>query len=281
MYLSYYLRRLMKLLHLLAGMGLIFAPTPARADLVFAGSSTILPVVKRVATEFTASTGIKVRVSGGGSERGAQSVMQGKADIGMVSRSLHEDEARSLIATTFALDAVAVFVHERNPVSGLTHDQVAGIYGGRHTQWRQIDPAASDSRIYPVGKWHGRSTRELFDGFFGLRGKEYPAGMHMIGANVASILYVSLDPYAIGYVSVGSLTHAAKHGAPVKILPLDGVVPSDENILAGHYPYARPLNLVTRGAPRGEAARFIEWMTGPVGQQATLEEGFLIRTGSP
>lgn len=281
MCLSYYQRRHQKLLRLFAGVWLVFTLTPVRADLVITGSSTILPIVKRVAAEFTATTGIKCKIGGGGSDHGAQSAAQGKANIGMVSRSLHEDEARTLVATTVALDAVAVYVHERNPVTGLTRDQVAGIYSGRLTQWGQIDPASGDSRIYPVGKWHGRSTRELFDGFFGLRGKEYPTGMHMIGANVASILYVSLDPFAIGYVSVGSLAHAAKLGAPVKILPLDGVAPSDDNILAGRYPYVRPLNLVTHGAPRDEAARFLEWMTGPVGQQAARTEGFLLRTATP
>lgn len=258
MCLSYYAFPLGHSLRLLLGMCLLVALTPARADLVIAGSSTVLPVVKRVAAEFTAATGIKMRISGGGSGRGAQLAAEGKADIGMVSRGLHEDEARTLVATTIALDAVAVFVHERNPISGLTHQQIADIYRGHLVQWQQLDTAIPDSRIYPVGKLHGRSTRELFDGFFGLRGKEYPAGTYMIGANVASILYVSLDPQAIGYVSAGSLEHAARQGAPVKTLSVDGIAPSHENILAGRYPYVRPLNLITRGTPRGETARFIE-----------------------
>lgn len=281
MCLSFYSRRFGKCLCLIVGGWLSFAAIPARADLSIVGSSTILPIVKRVATDFTAATGIRCKVSGGGSDHGARSAAQGSADIGMVSRALHEDEARNLVATTFALDAVAVFVHERNPVTGLTREQIAGIYDGRHTQWHQIDSKAGNGRIYPVGKWPGRSTRELFDGFFGLVGRGYPAGVHMIGANVASILYVSLDPFAIGYVSVGSLDHAARQGAPVKILPIDGVAPSGENIVSGRYRYTRPLNVVTRGLPKGEAARFIEWMTGSVGQQAARDEGFLVQPGTP
>lgn len=281
MCLSYYAPRLGKSLRLLLGLWLLAVLTPVRADLVITGSSTILPIVKRVATDFTAKTGIKVRVSGGGSDHGVKSATASKADIGMVSRQLHGDEAKALTATTIAIDAVALFVHERNAIAGLTHQQIADVYTGKISQWRELDATTTDKRIYLVGKWHGRSTRELFDGFFGMRGKEYPIGTHMIGANVASILYVSLDPYAIGYVSVGSLDHAEKHGAPLKILSVDGVAPSHENVLSGRYPYMRPLNLVTRGAPMGEAARFIEWMTGSVGEQAAREEGFILGTIAP
>lgn len=277
MRLTIVVRRAVKALVLCVGVGFLLAPGAARADLVITGSSTILPIVKRAAAKFTQSTGIKVAASGGGSDHGARSALRGTADIGMVSRALHEDEARALVATTIGVDALAVFVHERNPVAGLTRAQVVDIYGGRISRWREVDPAAGDGQIVRVGKWHGRSTRELFDRFFGFEGQEYPAGTHMIGANVASILYVSLDPLAIGYVSVGSLDHAAKNGAPVKILPLDGVAPSRENILSGLYSYTRPLNLVTRGAPHGEVARFIAWMTSPVGRQAVRDEGFVSR----
>ncbi len=252
---------------------------PARADLIVTGSSTILPVVKRAAAEFTAQTGIKVRASGGGSGHGAKSALNGSAHIGMVSRKLHEDEARQLVATTIALDGVAVFVHERNAVQGLKRQQVADIYSGRSNRWREIDPAAIDGRIVRVGKWHGRSTRELFDDFFGLRGQEYPDGTHMVGANVAGILYVSIDPLAVGYVSVGSLDHAERYGAPIKPLAIDGVIPSEENIVNGRYPYSRPLNLVTRGTPGGEALRFVGWMAGEAGKKAALEEGFMAGVG--
>lgn len=101
----------------------------------------------------------------------------------------------------------------------------------------------------------------------------------MIGANIASILYVSIDPQSVGYVSLGSLEHARQFGAPVKLLPIDGVAPSIENIANGRYPYRRPLNLVTRGKPQGETLRFIEWLKSPAGQQAVVAEGFLPITG--
>lgn len=259
----------------LAIVGLLLVSSVARADLVVTGSSTILPVVKRAAVEFTAKTGIRIRANGGGSGQGSRDAREGVAHIGMVSRVLHEDEARHLVATTIGLDGVAVFVNERNRLRNIHHDQVADIYRGRVLRWRDLDASAPEGRIVRVGKLHGRSTRELFDKFFGLSGEEYPPDTHLIGANVAAILYVSIDPLAIGYVSFGSLGHAAREGAPVRPLSIDGVTPTGENAASGRYPYTRPLNLVTRGVPRGEARQFIEWMKGEAGQRAVRAEGLM------
>lgn len=263
-------------LRLLLLTGLFLASSVARADLVVTGSSTILPVVKRAALEFTAKTGIKIHASGGGSDHGVKSTLTGQAHIGMVSRKLHEDEAQQLIATPIGLDGVAVFVHERNSIQNLTSEQITHIYRGKILRWRDLSSSGVDDRIVRVGKLHGRSTRELFDGFFGLSGQNYPTDTHMIGANVAAILYVSIDPLSIGYVSFGSLAHAAHEGAPVKALSIEGVAPTEENATNGTYPYVRPLNLVTRGIPRGEARQFIAWMKSKAGQQTLQKEGFMM-----
>lgn len=256
-------------------MAMLLAALPVRAEVLLAGSSTILPIVKRAAESFTAQTGIRVRATGGGSDHGIKTGAAGGMQIGMVSRTLRADEAQLLIAHTIGLDGVAVFVNESNGIAGLSARQVTDIYSGRVNQWRDIDPAAINGRIVRIGKEMDRSTRGLFDGFFGLQGQEYPAGTHLVGANIASILFVSIDPQSIGYVSLGSLEHAKQFGAPVKLLPIDGVAPSIENVASGIYPYRRPLNLVTRGKPQGEALRFIEWLKSPAGQQAVVAEGFL------
>lgn len=265
--------RLFCLFPLVCLLGLF--PGAACADLVIVGSSTILPIIKRAAADFTAQTGIKLTLSGGGSGQGVEGVLGGRAHIGMVSRTLHADEAKQLVATPFAQDGVAIFVNERNSISALTAAQVADIYRGTLKSWRQLDATGPAGDIVRVGKWHGRSTRELFDSFFGLTGVEPPTDTKGVGSNVAGILYVSIDPQAIGYVSIGALDHAMKQGAPVKPLPLDGIAPSIGNVQDGQYRLTRLLNLVTRGEPQGEARRFIGWMRSEAGQRAAAAEGFI------
>lgn len=267
-------------IRLLTGLCLLVASTGAYADLLISGSSTILPVIQRAAAAFTAETGIRLRVSGGGSDAGVTAALSGKAHIGMVSRALHPDEARRLVATPIGRDAVAVYVHERNPLRDLSHAQVTDIYRGRYREWREL-AANTSGRIVRVGKQHGRSTRELFDRYFDLLGQEYPADTHLIGANAASILYVSIDPQAIGYVSVGSLERAVQHGAPVRALSIDGIAPTRAHVQSVRYPYLRPLNLVTRGAPQGEARRFIDWLRSDAGQALVEAEGFLALAARP
>jgi phosphate transport system substrate-binding protein len=272
MMLSFYIRWFVKMA---CGCLCLLAVSGVRADISITGASTIQPVVKRVAEKFSAATGVRVRISGGGSDQGVRDVMAGRTQIGMVSRDLHPDEAGRLVVHPVGLDAIAVFVHERNPLRELARRQVADIFSGNIREWSELAAGGGGRRIVLVGKEHGRSTRELFDRFFGLTGKEYPRGTHMIGADVAGILYVGIDPQAIGYVSAGALGHAAQQGAPVKPLSIAGVLPSTANIRNGSYPYQRPLNLITQAAPRGETKAFIAWMLGPDGRNALREEGFV------
>lgn len=253
----------------------LFVATIARADVTIAGSNHVLPVVKRAAGEFQAQTGIRIAVEGGGSERGIAAALEGSAQIGMVSRELGEDEARRLVAQTVGYDAIAVFVNERNGMVGLTRAQITDLYSGRIKDWQALDARAIDGRVVLIGKRRGRTTRDLFDGFFGLRGREYPAGTQLIGANLSSILYGSIDPLSIGYVSLGWIDDALRQGAPIKVLAVDGIEPTPANVRSGKYPYKRPLILVTRGRATGQAARFIDWLRSPAGQAAVRAEGFV------
>jgi phosphate transport system substrate-binding protein len=59
----------------------------------------------------------------------------------------------------------------------------------------------------------------------------------------------------------------------VKILALDGVNPTKENIASGAYGLFRPLYLVTKGAPAGETKQFVDWLLSEKGQQVVSDQG--------
>ena len=69
----------------------------------------------------------------------------------------------------------------------------------------------------------------------------------IIGSNTEDIAFIAGDPYAIGYVSIGSAELALKKGANIKLLKLEGIDASIENVKNKTYPLTRPLNVVTRG----------------------------------
>jgi len=100
----------------------------------------------------------------------------------------------------------------------------------------------------------------------------------VIGDNQQGIKTVSGNPDAIGYVSIGTAEFEAQNGTPIRALPLDGVAATTKELLAEHFPLARPLNLVTRSAPEGVVLELIEFARSPAVRDL-VEEQFFVPLG--
>ena len=232
---------------------------PATDKLVITGSSTIAPLMAELAERYEAQTGVQVDVQSGGSGRGISDVRQGLADLGMVSRALKQDE-QDLTGHVIARDGIALIVHAENPVAPLTRDQVIDIYTGKLDSWSLLGGA--DRPITVVHKADGRSTQELFLEHFGLHGDQIRADL-VIGENQQGIKAVAGDPYAIGYVSIGTAVYEADHGVPLRLLPLQGVPASLATLDQGDYPLSRELNLVSQGELQAQAQALLDFISDP------------------
>jgi phosphate transport system substrate-binding protein len=242
-------------------------------ELTLAGSSTIQPVAEVLGQEFEQlHPEARINVQGGGSAVGITAPQSGLADIGMVSRALHADEAQKLIPTTFAVDGIALIVHASNPLSGLSRQHVIDVYTGKITNWRTL--GWEDARIVVVNKEEGRGTLELFAQYFGLTGK-FVRDAVIIGPNGQAIATVAGNPQAIAYVSIGSAEVAAAQGTPIKLLALDGVAATGANVKNRTYGLLRPLNFVTVGPPQGLAKVFLDFVLTPAGQHVVTEQEFV------
>lgn len=224
--------------------------------LTLTGSSTVAPAVSDIAKRYEqAHPGARIDVQTGGSSRGIADARNGLADLGMVSRSLKDDES-DLRAATIALDGVCIIVHVENPVESLTDEQVVGIYTGKIENWSEV--GGSDAPITVVNKAEGRSTLELFANYYKLDPKTIQADI-VIGDNEQGIKSVVGSKDAIGYVSIGTAEYNRSSGVPVKLLPVSGIEATTENVANGTFPISRPLNLVTLGEPSPEVADFIRF----------------------
>lgn len=224
--------------------------SPSR--LMLSGSSTIAPLMGEVAKRFEAQNpGVRVDVQMGGTSRGISDARQGLVDIGMASRELTAAEG-NVEAHTLALDGICLIVHQSNPVASLTDAQIASIFRGQLIRWSEL--GGRDAPIVVVNKAEGRSTLELFLHHFKLKNSEIKAQV-VIGDNQQGIKMVASNPEAIGYVSVGAAELAVKQGEPLKLLPMNGVAASLENLRNGTFPLRRTLNLITRKGPPNELAR--------------------------
>lgn len=242
-------------------------------QLTLAGSSTIQPVAEVLGQQFEQlHPATQINVQGGGSSVGITAPQNGLAGIGMVSRALHPDEARKLVATTFALDGIALIVHASNPVSGLSRQQVIDIYTGALVNWQSL--GGQDKRVVVVNKEEGRATLELFAQYFNLTGK-FVRDAVIIGPNGQAIATVAGNPQAIAYVSIGSAEVAVTQGTPIKPLALDGVTATSANVASGAYKLTRPLNFVTIGPPRDVAKAFLDFVLTPTGQQIMSTQDFV------
>jgi phosphate transport system substrate-binding protein len=224
-------------------------------QLVVSGSSTMAPLVTTIAERYRSlHPGVHIEVRTGGSARGVADVLEGRANVGMVSRVLGEAE-RNLYGLPIARDGVALVVHKRNPVPALSDAQVESIFAGMLTHWRQV--GGLDAPILTIAGTGGSAT-ELFKQYFDLARAELRA-QQQVGGNKERLSLLAKHPNAILYMSVGVAEHSVTAGHPVRLLPVGGVAASSRSIRAGDYPISRPLTLVTRGRPTGLVRSFIEF----------------------
>ena len=242
----------------LYGCGTSGASSSPEQSLVITGSSTVAPLVNEMGKQFERDfSGSRIDVQTGGSSRGIADVRAGTADIGMVSRALTDQEV-DLQSYPVAIDGIAIIVHQDNPINQLSRDQVKKIYSKQVTQWSEV--GGKNAPITVVNKAEGRSTLEVFQSFFQFQPKEIKADV-IIGDNQQGLKTVVANPDAIGYVSIGAAQVEIQRGEPLKLLPMDGVLPSLENVKNTTYPLSRELNIVTNGEPSPLVTRFIDYAT--------------------
>ncbi|MDZ7957556.1 MAG: phosphate ABC transporter substrate-binding protein [Aulosira sp. DedQUE10] len=231
-----------------------------QGKLVLTGSSTVAPLAAEIGKRFESQhPDVRVDVQTGGSSRGIADARTGVANIGMASRSLKEEE-KDLQAFAIARDGVGMIVHKDNSVKSLSNQQVIDIYTGKINNWQQV--SGKNAPITVVNKAEGRSTLELFLGYFKLKNSDIKSSV-VIGDNQQGIKTVAGNPNAIAYVSIGTAEFSISNGDPIKLLPLNGVAATTENVKNGTFPLSRPLNLVTKTQPQGLDKAFIEFAQSP------------------
>lgn len=242
--------------------------------LVITGSSTLAPLVREIGRKFESlQPGLRVDVQTGGSSRGIHDLLRGLADLAMVSRSLTDSEQqKGLQGFPLALDGVALIVHEENPLTSLSRLQVAAIYTGQIRDWGEL--GGPGAPITVVNKAEGRATLEVFTRYFGLKNSQIRAHV-IIGDNEQAVKVVAGNRNAIAYVSIGTAEHNQELGVPVRLLALDGVPASSEQLQKGRYPLRRILHLVSREQPQGLAKRFLEFALSSQVHHLIREQDFV------
>lgn len=257
-------------------------PLFAQEQLTANGSSTVRPVVRIAARIYGKKHNVRMKVLGGGSSTGVKSAGRGKVDFGMASRYLNpEEQSRypGIMHHTIGYDGIALIINKDNPINTLSTSQVQDLFTGRIDNWKAL--GGPDIPVTLISSEEGRSTLELFIRHFKMEVQSGKDGIHFrergasrfsgkaalsVGSNSLILVKVGQNPGAIGYVSMGSAVRAERKLGSVKRLVLEGVAATRENVRNRTYPIIRPLNIVTRGRPRGHVKGLIEYLLSPQGQ---------------
>ncbi len=214
------------------------------------------PLIEEIAERFQhAHPNVRITVEKGGSARGVQDAREGVADIGMASRALTEAEG-DVVGLAIARDGICLLLHRDNPVPALTDTQIAAIYTGATSNWKEV--GGTDAAIQVITRTEGHSEFELFLNYFKIS-RDALKAHSSVGDNLEGIQAVSSNREAIVFMSVGESERAAKSGVPIRLLPTAGVSASSQSIRTGSYPLTRPLTLVTKTAPVGVAGEFVSF----------------------
>lgn len=249
----------------------------ATETIVIKGSDTLgAKMVPQIAEAFKAAKakkGIDVafEIAAEGSSTGVASVIDGTAEIGMSSRDPKEKEIAKaktngvdMQTVTVAKDGIAIIVHESNPLTGISLEEIELIFSGDVTDWSGITAQTGDISAYTRNTSSG--TYAVFQKM-AMNSRDYGDETQKMAGNEQIASEVANNPNGIGYVGLAYI------GTPgIKVLPVEGAAPD-----SAEYPIARPLYyLVNKGkALTPLADEFIKFSLSHAGQEIVKRVHFL------
>lgn len=254
-----------------------FAATNLPAQkLVIKGSDTLgAKLVPMLAEEYKAAhPGVSFEIAAEGSTTGIAAIIDGTANIGMSSRRAKPTEMSAAKAkgvtmkpTIVCFDGIAVIINAANPMADLSKRQIEQIFTGDVTDWSAVGGAPGTISVY---------TRNTSSGTYSdfkdlaMKKRDYAGTSQKMAGNEQIVAEVAKNPNGIGYVGLAYL-----HAEGIKVVSIEGGTPTKESVLSKKYPYARPTFYYTNGTPEGEAARFVEFTMGDIGQKLVEQVGFI------
>ena len=229
------------------------------------GSTSVEKVILSLSEAFMQeNSDVDITYDPTGSGAGITGASDGTLDIGLSSRNLKEDET-GLVATTFALDGIAIIVNNENTVEDLTLEQIKGLATGEITNWSEV--GGPDLPVVLVGREAGSGTRDGFESIVGVEDAcVYEQELTSTGAVIAA---VAANPNAFGYASLSAVDET------VKAVTVEGVEASEATVQDGTYKIQRPFVFVTKeGAELSAAAQaFIDFATSDAVNEIVANAG--------
>lgn len=236
-----------------------------------AGSTSMEKLCEAMSESFMEENpGVTVTVEYTGSSAGLESLSSGSVDIGNASRGLKDEEKENdAVENIVAIDGIAVITEKDNTVDDISSEDLAKVYSGEITNWSEL--GGKDEAIVVIGREAGSGTRDAFEELLEVKDNcEYAQELDSTGGVLAK---VSSTPGAIGYVSLDVVDDS------VIGMKIDGVEPTEEEILAGNYVLQRPFVMATKGdiSQQNELVQaWFDYINSDAGKEVIKKVGLII-----
>ncbi|HEV8534919.1 MAG TPA: substrate-binding domain-containing protein [Candidatus Limnocylindria bacterium] len=201
-----------------------------------------------------------------GSDAGVSLAVSREIDLGYISRDLREAEKGKVEALAIGASGTAVAVSAQNTVKALTKDQVAKIFTGTITDWKDV--GGTPGKIRVLIREPGSSTRSAFETYFydGKKPTYAPSAIEVTTID-ETVKAINSFKESIGMVTMNASTFG---NSQIAFATIDGVAATRDNLNSGTYKVRRPLYFVYDADPtklKPAIRAFLDFVKGPEGQK--------------
>ena len=254
------------------------------------GSDTLVNVAQAWAEAYQkVDPATVVAVSGGGSGTGIAALINGTVDIANASRAMKDKEIKLAkdgghdpLEHIVGYDALAVYLHADNPLSSISIEQLAQIYGdgGSYSKWTDLGvevPGCKDQEIVVISRQNNSGTFAYFRKTILGKG-DFRLGTRDMHGSKDVVDLVENTACAIGYSGLAYATDHVKLACISQQTGGDCTSPSVATASDRSYPIARPLFMYTNGEPTGYVGEYLNWIKSSEGQCIILNKGYASAT---
>jgi phosphate transport system substrate-binding protein len=233
-------------------------------DLVATGDHSVWVIANDVKDLFSRDTGTtlnlipEIAIVGKGCEKGILHASKGnpESDFGLICCSLNEQTINNnnLKIYPFAKEPLDIIVNKQNPVKGLSLMHVKEIFAGKITNWKEV--GGRDEKIVVLTQLHCKQHKPNWMGILN-NPERFTKNRMDIKTQPEMAQTVSDFRQAIGHLEMTSVKES-KVG--VKVLAIDGYLPTSENMKKGLYPLYATLAITTKGDASANVMKFINYI---------------------
>ena len=178
--------------------------------------------------------------------------------------------------TPIGTEAFVFFVHKDNPIENLTTEQIQGIYSGEITNWKQV--GGKNEEIAAFQRNEGSGSQSMLERFMGDKPiMEAPTELKndLMSGIIERVSNYKNKTNSIGF-SFRYYVEGIIKNPDIKMISIDGIAPTAENIKNGTYPVVTPIYAVTYEEQTNENVdKLLNWILSDEGQYIIDETGYV------